>query len=314
MSVIPASLRESYLGLRAWLRAFTWARVLYRAIRGYHQHRCPYMGAALSFFAALAVIPLVYTAVIVLARFLGSTEAAQAQLRLVMEQYLLPGATDDVLGRVQILLRRGGLLGSAAWWGILLMLWSGVRFYETLQSIFAAAWGGRAARPFLQRHGVAVGAFAAAGLLLGLAIVLSVTASTLNRVSDSIAGLPIAPALIMLVDCLPFLLSVVVFWLVFKFMPPLDVPWRLALVLGVSTAAIWEVLRRIFTHFISSSGVYKDIYGPLSSLMLLLVWVYASASIILFNAELGAAWQAECDSAKTARLDPLLPGMDAVAD
>jgi membrane protein len=311
---LEAGWRGRYEALREWLRCYALARVVVRATRAYHDHRCLYMGAALSFFAALAVIPLVYTAVIVLARFVGSTEAAQAQLRIVMDQYLIPGSTDEVLERVQVLLRRGGILGSGAWWSLTLLVWSGIRFYETLQSIFAAAWGWSRARPFLHRHGVAVGAFIGAGALLGVAIVLGVAASTFSHVNETIAGLPVAPALIALADALPFLLSIAVFCLVYKFIPPVDVPWKLAFVLGAGVACAWEMLRRVFTLFISASGIYQDIYGPLSSLMLLLVWVYASASIILYGAELGAAWQQDQASQRAARLDPVLPGLPAVQE
>jgi membrane protein len=169
-------------------------------------------------------------------------------------------------------------------------------------------------RPFLHRQGVAVGAFIAAGALLGLATVLSVVASALGRMTETVAGLPVAPALIALADSLPFLLSIGVFLLVYKFIPPVDVPWRVAFVLGAGVAGAWELLRRVFTVFISSSGIYRDLYGPLSSLMLLLVWVYASATIILYGAELGAAWQRELALADEAKRDPYLPGMRVAAE
>jgi membrane protein len=116
--------------------------------------------------------------------------------------------------------------------------------------------------------------------------------------------------LILLADSLPFLLSIGVFFLVYKFIPPVDVPWRMAFVLGAGAAVAWEILRRLFTVFISSSVLYRDIYGPLSSLMLLLIWVYASSAIILFGAEVGAAWQQEQADREARALDPLLPGLE----
>jgi membrane protein len=294
---------------RAKLREYPVARVLYRATMAYHDHRCLYMGAALSFFAALSVIPLVYCAVIALARIVGSTDAAQSQLRVVLEQYVLPGTAGVVMDRVQALLARGGLWSGGAWWGLILVLWSGVRFYETLQNVFAAAWGWSRMRPFLHRHGISVLAFGAAGLLLGIAIVLSVTASTFAHASERIAGLPIAPAAVALADTLPLLLAVAVYFLVYKFLPPVDVPWRMALILGAGTALVWEVMRRCFIIFVTLSGAYNMIYGPLSSLMLLLVWVYMTASILLFGAELGAAWQLELAQRLAAQSNPYLPGM-----
>jgi membrane protein len=285
-------------------------RMVFHAWQGYNDHRCLYMGAALSFFAALSLIPLVYTAVVVLARLLGSTEAAQSQLKLIMEQYLLPPvAADAIMERVQSLLDRGWLWGTGTWWSLLLVLWSGVRFYESLQSMFAAAWGWKPMRPFLHRQGISTAAFIIASLLLGLAIVLSVTVTTYSRASQSIAGLEVTPASLALAYSIPMALAVGVFFMIYKFIPPVDVPWRLALWLALGAAAGWDILRRIFLYFVAANAVYRDVYGPMSSLMLLLLWVYSTSALVLFGAELGAAYQHEKLEQERQRQEPVLPGL-----
>ena len=290
------------------------ALVLYRATLAYQHHRCIYMSAALSFFATLSVIPLAYSAVLALASIVGSTEAAQAQLHTVLAQYLRPGTADVVMDRVEVLLARGGLWSGGAWWGLLLVLWSGVRFYETLQNVFAAAWGWSRMRPFFHRHGISVLAFASAALLLGVAVGLSVVASTYAHASQHIAGLPVAPIALALANGLPLLLAVAVYFLVYKFLPPVEVPWRLALLLGSGTALVWELLRRGFIAFVVKSGAYSAVFGPLASLMLLLIWIYATASLLLFGAELGAACQQFEAEQQEARQRPLLPGLPVATD
>jgi membrane protein len=285
-------------------------RVAYRAWLGYNDHRCIYMGAALSFFAALSVIPLVYTAVVVLARVLGSTEAAQTQLRVILEQYLLPPvAANAIMERVQALLNQGWIWGSGAWWSLALVLWSGVRFYESLQSMFAAAWGWKPMRPFLYRQGISTAAFIIASLLLGLAIVLSVSVTTFSHANQSIAGLDVSTAGLMLFNSLPMVLAIAVFFMIYKFIPPVDVPWRLALWLGIGASISWDILRRVFLIVVGTSGLYQDIYGPLSSLMLLLLWVYSTSALMLFGAEVGAAYQHEVLERDRLRQEPALPGL-----
>mgnify|MGYP001588466721 CR=1 FL=1 len=93
----------------------------------------------------------------------------------------------------------------------------------------------------------------------------------------------------------PFVLSIVIFFLIYKFMPRGHVPWRLALTASVPAAILWETGKRVFADYVTRSQHYSTLFGPMASLIVLMVWIYYSATLVLFGAEMGAAWQQDVE-------------------
>ena len=80
-------------------------------------------------------------------------------------------------------------------------------------------------------------------------------------------------------------------FLLYKFMPSTFVPARLAFWTALPVGLLWEATKRIFAELVVGTGIYRGIYGPMAGFVMLMVWVYISAAIILFGAEYAAAWQ-----------------------
>jgi membrane protein len=195
--------------------------------------------------------------------------------------------------RVEEIARTGPLVLFGAWWSLLAFIWSGVRFYESLQHVLGTAWGGLAARPFLQRKLWTIAAFVAAALFFGLTVALTAAVTALGSLDSRIPGLEFGALSLRTAGLLPWLFSVAMVFLLYKFMPNTWVPWRLALSAAVPVGLLWEVSKRLFAAFVVSKGFYSGVYGPMGSFVLLMVWIYWSSVILLFGAEYAAAWQRE---------------------
>lgn len=279
-----------------WGLRFRGVRILWRAIEAYDKDGCVYMAAALSFYAMLSLIPMTFVGLWAMTAIVGSSEGAQKALRELLSQHLMPQAVNDLMQRVENIAQAGvsSILGT--WWSVLAFVWSGVSFYESLHSTLSTAWGGRQIRPFLQRKLLTLAAFAAAGVFFVLTMYLTAAIIAIDNLDRTVLGVSLHGFWVGLARVLPFMFSIAMFCLLYKFMPNAFVPWRLALATATPIGILWELGKRLFTTYVASRGTYSSIYGPMAGFVLLMVWIYYSSTVILFGAEVGAAWQREEES------------------
>lgn len=85
-----------------------------------------------------------------------------------------------------------------------------------------------------------------------------------------------------------FLVSVavlaVLFAMLFKWFPDADVRWDSAIKGGVATSLLFNIGKLAISWYIGSQGL-ESTYGAAASIVVLLIWVYYSAQILLFGAE-----------------------------
>jgi membrane protein len=264
-------------------------RVLLDALHGYDRHHCVYMSAAISFYAMIALGPLTYLALAALQRFIGSSDLAQAQLLNTLQGFMLPSAASNIVARVS----NASLLGSWAdlgtWWAVLALTWSGISFYEALSGIFTQAWGGGTKRQFFASKLRALLAFTGAGLFFIITMWLTGGITFVEGLGDRYLGMDLSEVWRFVAWITPYLLSIVIFFLLYRFMPNAQVSWRLALAVAIPVGILWELSKRIFVFW--GGGFADKFYGTLAWFILLMVWIYWSSNIVLLGAEIGAAWQ-----------------------
>lgn len=74
------------------------------------------------------------------------------------------------------------------------------------------------------------------------------------------------------------------FALLFKVLPSAVVPWRDVWLGSVITAILFSVGKFVIGLYLGNSGIASS-YGAAGSLVVILVWIYYSAQILLFGAE-----------------------------
>jgi membrane protein len=74
------------------------------------------------------------------------------------------------------------------------------------------------------------------------------------------------------------------FIMMFKWLPDARVEWRDVWLGGVGTAALFEVGKILIGLYIGKQGL-ESTYGASASIVVVLIWVYYSAQIVLFGAE-----------------------------
>jgi membrane protein len=86
-----------------------------------------------------------------------------------------------------------------------------------------------------------------------------------------------------------FLVTSVLFAMIFKILPDADIEWR-EVWLGAATASLlFTVGKSLIGLYIGTSAIAST-YGAAGTLAVILVWVYYSAQILLFGAEIAKAY------------------------
>ena len=70
-----------------------------------------------------------------------------------------------------------------------------------------------------------------------------------------------------------------------------DICFHYALAGGVICAFLCEVAKHFFTWYIRTYGRYSMIYGSIEAIVILVLWTFYSACILLFCAEVVSAYQ-----------------------
>jgi hypothetical protein len=77
--------------------------------------------------------------------------------------------------------------------------------------------------------------------------------------------------------------------MMFKWLPDADVEWRDVWVGAIVTAVLFEVGKFLIGLYIGKQGL-ESTFGAAASLVVLLIWVYYSAQIVLLGAEFTRAY------------------------
>jgi membrane protein len=87
----------------------------------------------------------------------------------------------------------------------------------------------------------------------------------------------------------------------FKWMPDAEARWGDVWLAALMTAALFEIGKFLIGFYIGKQGLGST-YGAASSLVVVLIWVYYSAQIVLLGAEFSRA-RAKANSPKSFERD-----------
>ncbi len=249
-------------------------RLSVRILAQWARDKCPQQAAALAFQSALSLVPV--TAIVFsLLRAFGSLESESRLSTFVSEHVFpqLPDVTEKIIefsSKVSI-----GALGGG---GLLFTLVTCYSLYSYVEKIFNDIWRVGERRTLIGKFLTFYAMVTLLPALAGISLYWS------GRLIES-GGVSrfIMPALIQLA-ALTFMN---------KLLPRANVNWGAAILGGVVTSFLLEVLKWGFVKFAVRIMMksYSSVYGPLGLVPLVLVWIYVSWLLILLGAEIAHALQ-----------------------
>jgi membrane protein len=172
--------------------------------------------------------------------------------------------------------------------GIALAIFGASGVFGQLQDALNTIWGVKA-KPsqgiwgFLRSRFLSFGMVAGICFLLLVSLAIEALLKGFSHYVQSIlpGGMVVALAVYLVFD---FAVVVLLFAMIFKFLPDVKIQWR-DVWIGAAMTAILFGIGKWLLGFYLGSGAAGSAYGAASSLITLLLWVYYSSQILLFGAE-----------------------------
>ena len=270
----------------AWSRRHRTTRVGRQAVAGFLEHDALQYAGSMAYFAILSVFQLLVLGIVGFSFFLGQGGARD----FVLEQIQLATPLDaDTIGTViaKIIESRGsiGLIG------IVLLAWGALGLFSALSRGVSRAFSASEPRPLLQDKLLGLVLMAVSGLLAVVAVVIGFVAGILEEMTaDVVNAVPGgALALYLIGLLLPLLLVFAMLLLLYRVVPNRPVSlaevWPGALV----GAILWGLLRWGFTFYATQVAHYDSAFGPVSTGISLLVFLYFASVVLLLGAEVARA-------------------------
>ncbi len=264
-------------------------RAIFGAVRALASQRVSLVAAGCAFYATLALFPGI-TMLISLYGLAFNPDTVQPQLSY-LQQFMPPAAYELISDRIQSLVAapaRG--LGISFLVSLLISLWSASTGTKSILNALTLAYKETEIRGLItfQLIGLGMTLIAVLGAILAIGILvfipLLITFIGLSAYATFLVGLCSAIAMIGFV--------VTALGLLYRYGPAGG--GRIFFAPGATLATVvWLLGSWAFGLYVGRFAVYDATYGPLATLIGLMMWFYLTAYIILLGAELNAALDAE---------------------
>jgi membrane protein len=250
----------------------------------FYADRGPHLAAMVAYFALLSFVPLTFLAL----SLLGLVHRADASDFLIKElSRAFPSSSlTSILSLVHQVQDNAATLGIV---GGVALLWSSLSLFSALESAFNIVYG-RPNRPFLKGKGIAAVVMLATVTTLFVSLVIgALGVEVLKRYAPGFAGSSGAAYVLSIAVSL---LGVFVFVLaIYRVLTNAPVTVRDVLPGAVMASIVLEASFQVVPVFVRFAGV-NPVLRVLGGPVILLLWLYLMANVIVFGAELNW-WRAE---------------------
>ncbi len=287
--------------LDAWSQRHRTPRIARRALSGFMAHEALQYAGSMAYFGLLSIFQLLVLAVVIGSFILGEGEAR----RFVVEQVQAGSPLDgDAIGGVidAVIKSRGGMsLISGAF-----LLWGALGLFSAMSTGIARVFESAPPRGFIQDKLLGLLLMALTGVLavssLAIGIITGIIQEAATGLLRDIPGGGTAVWLVGLI--VPIVLIFFAFWVIYRVVPNRPVTWREVLPGAIVATALWTVLRYGFTYYATNVANYESAFGPISTGITLLVFIYFASIVVLLGAEFARASAMEDELGMITSADP----------
>lgn len=261
-------------------------KLLKSTVAEWNEDNVPLLAAALAYYTIFSLAPLLLIA-IAIAGVLFGEEAARGEIVRQMAGLVGQEGAEAIQAMIQNAQQpnSGGAIASII--GVVLLLMGASGVFGQLQTALNTIWEvkpkpGRGIRSFIQSRFLSFAMVLVIGFLLLVSLLLSaVLTGVAAFFSNLTPGLALGQGLNFFIS---FLVITLLFASIYKFLPDVIVPWKNLWVGAAVTAILFNIGKFLIGLYLGNSSVGST-YGAAGSLVVILIWVFYSAQILLFGAE-----------------------------
>jgi membrane protein len=261
--------------------------ILKRALAGWWKDDVPRLGASLAFYTLFALAPILVVAIAIGGLVFGP-EAVRGEL---------VGQIQGLIGRngaeaVQAMLEGAAEPSSslaATGAGIVTFFLGATGAFLELQTALNTIWrvkpkaSGSYFRVLVMQRLISFGLVVALGFLLLTSLLVSAALAAIHRYMGNAF-----PGVLILWEALTVVVSLgvitLLFAMVYKVLPDVKLAWRDVWVGALVTAGLFTIGKLLIGLYLGTTSIAST-YGAAGSVIVILVWVYYSAQVVLLGAE-----------------------------
>lgn len=245
------------------------------------------LAAALSYYTILALPPILLIVVAIVGLVWGRQGVEQAIV--ARASGLVGGEAGELIAEMVAGAfgdRGSGILATVL--GVVALLFSATGAFVQLQESLNTIWEvtprhDRGILETLKARGLSFGLLAVIALLLLVSLVISAGLAVAGKYLDDLMPgmLPLAQVLSLV---MLFAVITLLFALIYRYLPDVEIRWRDAWIGAAFTALLFTVGEYLIGLYLGRSST-ASAYGAAGALVVLLLWVYYSAQILFLGAE-----------------------------
>jgi membrane protein len=263
-----------------------WKDILLRVYSNVGDHRILALAAGMTYYSLLAIFPALAALVAIYGLF---SDTATIAKHLDEVSGFVPGGAIDVAREqlTRVVSKGNQTLGLTFISGLAVSLWSANAAMKSLFDTLNIIYGENEKRGFLKLNAISL-AFTLAAIAfvlaaLGAVVVLPVVLNYLwlSDFADLFVRIVRWPAM--------FLVVALALACIYRFGPSREAPrWRWITWGSVAATILWLGASALFSWYATNFGKFNETYGSLGGAIGFMTWLWISAIVILFGAELDA--------------------------
>ena len=245
-----------------------------------------HMAASVSYFALLSLFPLIL-GVSSIVGWIADSAPQQQQVIDFVAGYI-PGSEEFVRESVDSLVKYRGTIGLIS---VIGLLWAASAVFGSITRAVNRAWKIRKRGPFYKEKPRQI--LMALGLTVLFALSIAITSifqwagaiEVGNRTIDDMLG---GNGVTVILKLPALIVTLLIFLAIYKFIPYTKTYWDDVWPGALVGALLFEVAKNLFVWYLDNFGNYDQLYGNIASVVVLMLWAYVSAYILIIGAEVSS--------------------------
>ncbi len=255
--------------------------VLQQSLKDLLQDSGPEWAAAIAYYSLLSIFPLLL-ATVTISSFFVSVDTAVANTTIVFGRFVPQGSEQIEQIVRETYATRGGL----SVFSFVVLLWSGSRVFGVITKAINIAYDVDETYGFLKRALIELVMLVSIGVIFLAALALPLILDILNILSFSRRSVAVLVSVLHVIG--PTLLLFGAFLLTYRFVPRGRRHWGSAAIGAAVAALLVTAARPVFFSYVQQIGQYNLIYGSLAILVILVLWAWVVALLMLFGGEVAS--------------------------
>jgi membrane protein len=258
------------------------------AARNWVADKASTTGAALAFFCAFSLAPLLVIVLTTAGWVVGAT-AAYAQIDAQLNSLFGPSTARTLLSAITSSQHTEGVVSTVV--SVITLLIGATTVLSALETLLEQIWKSESlaavgVRGWIRTRFLSLGFILTLGFLLLVSLTISTGIAALQKHIGALHA-----AAVGVIGALDLLVSIglvaFLFALIFRYMPARRLPWKDVALGGLLTAVLFDVGKWAVGVYLSHS-TEPSAFGAAASFATLLLWLYYTSLIFLFGAEFTA--------------------------